>query len=82
MIGLLCMPHSNQNTQASIESYHGTLRCWVSFEIKGFKGCQINCLVWKLITIIAWHYMHTSEMKKTWFIKKQGGGPYCENECG
>jgi hypothetical protein len=26
--------------------------------------------VWQLTTIVAWHYMHTSKMKKLGFIKK------------
>ncbi len=81
MIGLQCMPHANQNTQASIESYHKALKHWFSLEIKGLKGCWIDWLVWRLTTI-AWHYMHKSKMKKREFIKKQGHGMYCENKCG
>ncbi len=32
MVGLRQMPHSNQDTQTSIESYHGALKCWYSLE--------------------------------------------------
>jgi hypothetical protein len=64
------MPHSNQDTQVSIESYHGTLRHLLSLERKGFKGCQIDWLVWKLITTIARHYMHTFKMKKGFIENK------------
>jgi len=38
MVGLQQVPHSNQDTQASIESYHGALKCWFSLETKGFRG--------------------------------------------
>ncbi len=71
MIGFQHMPHSNQDTQMNIEFYHGTLKCWFSLETKGFRGCQIDWLVWRLTTTIAWHYMHTSEMKKRGFIKNK-----------
>jgi hypothetical protein len=27
--------------------------------------------VWQLTTIVAWHYMHTSEMKKHWLINNK-----------
>jgi hypothetical protein len=38
---------------------------------KGFKGCRIDWLVWRLTTTIAHHYMHTLEMKKIGFIKNK-----------
>jgi len=38
MVGFGRVPHSNQNTQTSIESYHGALKCWFSLETKGFQG--------------------------------------------
>jgi hypothetical protein len=56
--------HSKQDTQASIESYHGDLKHWFSFETKGLKRCHIDWLVWRLTITIAQHYMHTIEMKK------------------
>jgi len=45
MVALCQMAHSNQNTQASIEFYHGTLKQWFSFETKFFKGHHIDWLV-------------------------------------
>jgi hypothetical protein len=36
MVGLRQVPHSNQDTQASIKSYYGTLKRWFSLETKGF----------------------------------------------
>jgi hypothetical protein len=46
MVGVRRMPHSNQDTQASIESYHGALKRWLALDIKGLKGCRIDWLVW------------------------------------
>jgi hypothetical protein len=63
------MPHSNQDTQASIESYHGALKRWFSLETKGLRGRRIDWLMWRLMTIVARYYMHTAEMKKREFIK-------------
>jgi hypothetical protein len=42
MVGFRWVPHSNQDTQASIEFYHGALKCWFSFETKGLRGCRID----------------------------------------
>jgi hypothetical protein len=42
MARLQRMPHSNQDTQASIESYHGALKRWFSLETKGLQGRQID----------------------------------------
>ncbi len=47
------VPHSKQDTQMSIEFYHGVLKHWFSLGIKGFKGHRIDWLVWKLKTTIA-----------------------------
>ncbi len=69
MVGFRQMPHSNQNTQANIEFYHGALKHWFLFDIKGFKGCHIDWLVWRFITIMAQHYMHQAKMKKCEFVK-------------
>jgi hypothetical protein len=62
------MPHSNQNTKANIESYHGVLKRWFSSKTKVLKECHIDWLVWRLITIVAWHYMHQMEMNRWQFI--------------
>ncbi len=71
MVGLRRMPHSNQDTQTSIESYHGALKRWFSLETKGLRGRQIDWLVWRLMTTVVRHYMHTAEMKKREFIKNK-----------
>jgi len=64
MVGLQQVLHSNQDTEALIESYHGALNRWFAIETKRLKGQHIDWLVWQLTTIVAWHYMHTFEMKK------------------
>ncbi len=65
------MPHSNQDTQTSIESYHGALKRWFSLETKGLRGQRIDWLIWRFTTIIIRRYMHTVEMKKCGFIKNK-----------
>jgi len=68
MVGVRKVPHSNQDTQTIIESYHGALKRWFALDTKGFRGHRIDWLVWRLTTI-AHHYMHTLEMKTKGFIK-------------
>jgi len=38
MVGLLQVPHSNQDTQISIEFYHRVLKRWFSLKTKGLWG--------------------------------------------
>jgi hypothetical protein len=61
MVGVRRMPHSNQNTYANIESYHGALKCWFTLDTKGLRRHRFDWLVWQLTTTIAHHYMHTLE---------------------
>ncbi len=42
MVGVQKVPHFNQDTQVSIESYHGALKCWFALDTKGFKGRRID----------------------------------------
>jgi hypothetical protein len=46
MVGVRKVPHSNQDTQANIESYHGALKCWFAIDTKGLRRCRIDWLVW------------------------------------
>ncbi len=69
MVGLWPVPHSNQDTQTSIESYHGALKHWSSLETKGLWGRWIDWLLWRSMTKLTKHYMHTTQMKKCRFIK-------------
>jgi surface antigen len=82
MVGVRRVPHSNQDTQASIESYHGALKRWLVLDTKGLRGRRLDWLVWRLTTTIARHYMHTLEMEKKGFHKKQGYGGHCYTKCG
>jgi hypothetical protein len=69
MVGVQKVPHSDQNTQTNIESYHGALKHWFALDTKSLRRHRIDWLVWQLTTTIAHHYMHTLEMKKKGFIK-------------
>ncbi len=74
MVGLCQVPHSNQDTLISIESYHGALKCWFSLETKGLKG---HCI--QLVSVEANHNYGTtlyapSRDEKTKVHKKQGHG--------
>jgi hypothetical protein len=42
MVELCQVPHLNQNTQASIESYQKVLKHWFFLETKGLRGRRIN----------------------------------------
>jgi hypothetical protein len=42
MVKVRRVPHLNQDTQASIKSYHGVLKCWFVFKTKGLRGHCIN----------------------------------------
>jgi len=46
MVGVRKAPHSNQNTQTNIESYHGALKRQLVLPTKGLKGRRIDWLVW------------------------------------
>jgi hypothetical protein len=71
MLGLQRMPHSNHDTQASIEFYHGALKHWFSLETKGFQSRRIDWLVWRFTTMVVKHYMHIVKMKKHMFTKNK-----------
>jgi hypothetical protein len=62
MVRFRQVPHSNQDTQALIESYHGALKHLFSLKTKGLRGQRIDWLVWKLTITITKQYMHTTEM--------------------
>jgi len=45
MVGVRKVPHSNQDTETNIESYHDALKRWFALDTKGFKRCKIDWLV-------------------------------------
>jgi hypothetical protein len=42
MVGVRKVPHSNQDTEANIESYHGVLKHWFALDTKKLKGHRID----------------------------------------
>jgi hypothetical protein len=42
MAGVRKMPHSNQDTQMSIESYHGVFKHWFALDTKALKGVRLT----------------------------------------
>jgi hypothetical protein len=42
MVGVRRVPHSNQDTQVNIESYHGALKRWFVLDTKGLRGRRID----------------------------------------
>jgi hypothetical protein len=38
MVGVRQVPHANQDTQANIEAYHGTIKWWLKHDTKGTKA--------------------------------------------
>jgi hypothetical protein len=64
------MLHSSQNTQASIESYYGALKRWLSLETKGFRGWWIDWLMQKLTTTIVKHCTPTWPKQKNVGLSK------------
>ncbi len=92
MVGVLRVPHSNQDTPTNIKSYHGALKRWFALDTKGLRGRRLDWLEWWLTTTIARHYMHTLEMKERGFIKNkvmeaivtqsvEKGNPYSIHPC-
>jgi hypothetical protein len=81
MVVVQQVPHSNQDTQANIESYHGALKHRFALDTKGLRVRRIDWLVWQLITTIAQHYMHNGNVEKK-FHKNQGCGGHCYTKCG
>jgi hypothetical protein len=71
MVGFQQVPHSNQDTQTSIQSYHGALKCWFFLEIEGLRSRWIDWLMWRLTKTITKHYMHITKMKKRMFIRNK-----------
>ena len=45
-------PHSNQDTQTSIESYHATLKRWRNIDNHLLRGQRMDFLVWRLTTLV------------------------------
>jgi hypothetical protein len=68
LVGLRRLPHANQDTNNSIESYHGALKIWLSEFTRGASGRRLDWLVWRLTTFIVSHYIYIEEQKFKGFI--------------
>ena len=67
-VGIQRVPHSNMDTQSSIEFYHGALKRWLSTEVRGLQGRRVDWLVWRLCTSVSNHYMHLMDKKMNDFV--------------
>ncbi len=67
-VGTRRVPHSNMDTQSSIESYHGALKRWLSTDVRGLQGRRVDWLVWRLCTPVSNQYMHLMKPKFNGFV--------------
>jgi hypothetical protein len=75
------MPHFNQDTQVSIESYHGALKHWFALTQKALEGVRL--IGWCGDQQQSFHaitYTHWKWKKKN--HKKQGYGGHYYTKCG
>ncbi|KAG0593276.1 hypothetical protein KC19_1G317700 [Ceratodon purpureus] len=68
LIGHRRNPHSNQDTQASIESYHAALKRWMKIDNHQLRGRRMDSLVWRLTNPIETHYMYNDGRKSNGFV--------------
>ena len=63
LVGHRRNPHSNQDTQASIESYHAALKQWMKIDNHQLQCRRLGFLVWRLTTHVVTHYMYNHGKK-------------------
>jgi hypothetical protein len=63
------IPHADQNTQASIEAYHGTIKWWLKHNTRRTKAQRVDCLVWRLTNLVSTHYLHVQKAKRKGIIQ-------------
>ena len=68
LVGQLKNPHSNQNTQASIESYHAALKQWIKIENHKLQGQRMDFLVWRITTYVVIYNMYNHVKKLNGFV--------------
>ena len=59
---------SNQDTQASIESYHVALKRWMKIDNHQLRGQRMDFSVWRLTTPVIIHYMYNHRRKLNVFV--------------
>ena len=67
--GVRRIPHAGQDTNSSIESYHGAMKRWLGFTTKGLRGRRLDWLITMLTTTIHNHYTHRLALQKAGLIK-------------
>ena len=60
--------HSNQDTQASIESYHAALKRWMKIDNHQLRGRRMDSLVWRLTNPVQTHYQYNDGRKVNGFV--------------
>ena len=58
LVGCRQNPHSNQDNQTNIESYHATLKQWIKIDNHQLRGRRLDFLVWRLTIHVVTHYMY------------------------
>jgi hypothetical protein len=71
LVGLCRLPHTNQDINNCIESYHGTRKKWLNEFTRGASGRRLICLMWRLKQFIVSHYMYIEEEKFKGFIQNK-----------
>ena len=61
-------PHSNQDRQASIESYYAVLKRWMKINNHELRGRRMDFLMWRLTTHVVTHYMYNHGRKLNGFV--------------
>jgi hypothetical protein len=69
--------HANQDTQASIEVYHGAIKWWLKHDIGGTKAQRVHCLVWRLTNLVSRLSPCSRGKKKGNYTKLK-----CQKDCG
>ena len=68
LVGHRRNPHSNQDTQASIESYHAALKQWIKIDNHQLRGRRLDFLVWHLTNPVVTYYMYNHGKKLNGFV--------------
>ena len=69
--GVRRIPHTEQDTNSFIESYHKAMKGWLGFTTKGLRGRRLDWLITILTIIIHNHYTHRLTMNKAGLIKNR-----------
>ena len=61
--------HSNQDTNNTIESYHGYIKKRYIYEESNAHNRQINWIIYVLLTKVELYYIHTQRLKEVEVIR-------------